>query len=288
MDQHPDREIPLLPYLSACVTFFYVPERISYLYEVVSHYIGLSNKSDIYIVTNTAEKDSLNLIVEALSPLRHKLHITFVIPSILGHPYLLTWVHREIFQRVLKSKDVTHFLYSEDDLKFTRSNVIYWLRYRPALRAHGLIPSFFRVERHPEKGWCSVDCLSPVRLYEQNKLTVEDGTQFFCMPNPYQGMYFLDRELMEEFASSPAMSPDFGPWNIREKAAQGLTFVHVPHGYTSRNVVPIDPRTKTVSHECWIHHLPNNCSTSQTSRFGKLSVRAESLFAARPDDLNAG
>lgn len=274
---------PLLPYLSVCVTFFYVPERLPYLAEVISNYIGLANRTDIFIVTNVADGDRLNGISEALPHLPDQFSLEFVTPSGIGHPLLLTWAHREIFQNVLKSNGVTHFLYSEDDLAFTRSNVLYWLRYRDPLRMHGFIPSFFRVELHQKRGWCSTDHAKRVRLYKLKKLVLDDGTHFICMPNPYQGMYFLDRELMEQFAVSKAMSPDFDVrrWGIREKAAQGLTFVNIPKGYTSRNLVPIDPHTKTIFQECWIHHLPNSYANNQTSFFGKLPMHGQSLFTTR-------
>ncbi len=274
---------PLLPYLSVCITFFYRQERLPYLAEVISNYIGLAKRTDVFIVTNVAEADRLRGISEALPHLPDQFSIEFVTPSDIGHPQLLPWAHREIFQKVLKSNGVTHFLYSEDDLAFTRSNVLYWLHYRDPLKMHGFIPSFFRVDLHQQRGWCSSDQPKPVRLYKQKKLILDEGTHFICMPNPYQGMYFLDRELMEEFAASKAMHPDFDVrrWGIAEKAAQGLTFVNIPKGYTSRNLVPIDPRTKTVFQECWIHHLPNTYANNPTSLFGKLPVQGQGLFITR-------
>ena len=274
-------EDPILPHLAVCVTFFYMPERLSFLATVISNYIGIARRTDIYIVTNIVDTKPISA---ALPLLPDQICLKFVTPSGIGHPYLLTWTHREIFQKVLTSSDVSHFMYSEDDLLFNRSNVMYWLRYRDALKKHGLIPSFFRVELHQEHGWVSTDCFSPVRYYIQPKLTLKDGTQFICMPNPYQGMYFLDRQLMEEFADSPAKSPDFGRWPIREKAAQGLTFVNIPEGYTSRNLVLIDHHTKTIPQEAWIHHLPNNYATNKKEIFGKIPMQGSGLFVSRFDD----
>lgn len=268
-------DAPLLPYLVACVTFFYRPERLPYLATVISNYIGLASRTDIHVVTNIADTNSIS---ETLPHLPDGMSVKFVTPQGIGHPFLLTWAHRDILQIVVRSRDVTHFLYSEDDVAFTRLNVMYWLRFRDPLRAHGLIPSFFRVELHPEMGWCSSDCIYPMRLRSQPRLALDDGSILSCVQNPYQGMYFLDRELMEEFVASPAMSPDFGMWPIREKAAQGLTFVNVPKGYTSRNVVLIDPLTKTVAQEAWMHHLPNNLANSRATIWGKLPMQGNGLF----------
>ena len=103
---------------------------------------------------------------------------------------------------------------------------------------------------------------------------------FVCMPKPYQGMYFLDRPLMEECAESPAMSPDFGKWYIREKAAQGLTFVNIPKGFTSRNLVLVDPHTKTIPQKAWVHHLPNTYANEPKARLGKLPMYGNGVFAS--------
>jgi hypothetical protein len=268
-------ESPPLPHLAVCLTFFYVPKRLPYLAKVISNYIGLASKTDIFIVTNIADTDRIS---KALPHLPGQMSLKFVTPQGIGHPYLLTWTHREILRTLLHSSDISHFLYSEDDLAFTRSNVIYWLRYRDPLRTHGFIPSFFRVELNQERGWCSTDCVSPIYLCRQRKVTLDDGAQFICMPNPYQGMYFLDRELMEEYVVSLAMSPDFGEWDIREKAAQGLTFVNVPKGYTSRNMVLIDAQMKTIAEECWIHHLPNSYASNNSTLSGKLPVKGNGVF----------
>jgi hypothetical protein len=268
-------EEPLLDHLVVCITFFYVPERLTYLTTIIANYIGIAGKTDIYIVTNIAD---VKPIIEVLPYLPEHMTVRFFTPSGIGHPYLLSWSHREIFQNVLAADEVTHFMYSEDDLLFTRSNVAYWLRYREPLQGHGHIPSFFRVESHRERGWVSADSRSPIRLSAQPKLVLNNGALFVCMPNPYQAMYFLDRPLMQEFAASQAISPDFGKWLIREKAAQGLTYVNVPKGFTSRNLVLFDPKTQTVANECWVHHLPNTYANKQKTKFRSLPMQRGGLF----------
>jgi hypothetical protein len=155
------------------------------------------------------------------------------------------------------------------------------MRYRGVLQKYGLIPSFFRVEINDYKSWVSTDCVSPILFSEQPKLLLEEGTLFMNMPNPYQGLYFLDVPLMEEFINSPAMSPDFGIWKIREKAAQGLTFLNIPEGYHSRNVVPIDLHQKSVSQQAWIHHLPNNYANNKNTPYGKILM--EEIFCLEDD-----
>lgn len=271
-------EEALLPHLAACVTFHFAAERLPYLSKTVSNYIGLARKTDVFVVTNISDTDR---IWDVLPHSRNDLSLHFVTPSGLGHPFLLAWTHREVFREVHACGAASHFLYSEDDLLFGRPNVEYWLRYREPLKRHGLIPSFFRVEQSRDLGWVSTDCITPCSPYSQPHVMLDDGTLFVCMRNPYQGMYFLDRELMDEFSASPAMSPDFGRWDIRERAAQGLTFVNVPNGYSSRNAVPMNSGNWCVPREAWIHHMPNNYAEDPKVPFGKISVEKPGLFETR-------
>ena len=270
VESNPDG--PLLTHLAACVTFFFNRVRLGYLAQVLSNYVGMASTADVYIVTNVSDEPSREEIRAALPSLPSAISLHFVTPKGLGHPYLLTWTHREVLQQIVQAGQATHFLYSEDDLDITRENVAYWLRARELLRPHGLIPSFFRVEQDTDTGaWYSTDCNHTIKFYRQPKLQVS-GETYVCAPNPYQGTYFMDRELMEEFVESPAKSPDFGNWGIREKASQGLTLANVPRGYTSRNLVRVDPKSGSIPQECWVHHLPNNYVEDPQARFGKVPM----------------
>ena len=260
---------PLLPHLAACVTFFFNRQRLRYLTTVVANYVGLASRADVYIITNADDSDSQQEIRDALPELPPEIMLHFVTPTGLGHPYLLTWTHRDVFCEVVRAKEATHFLYSEDDLEIKRENIAYWLRAREQLRPHGLIPSLFRVEQHSAGRWYSTDCKRPIPVYRQPSLEIH-GDTYLCLPNPYQGTYLLDRDLMDEFSTSPAFSPDFGDWGIREKAAQGLTHANVPRGFSSRNVLRVDVKEQAIPQECWVHHLPNNYVNDPDSRFGKV------------------
>ena len=115
----------------------------------------------------------------------------------------------------------------------------------------------------------------PVRICQAPKASLGDQITFVNLPNPYQGMYFLDRALMAEHLSGPSSSPDFGPWwPIREKAAQGLTFADPPKGFKSRNVVPYLPGSHKIDERCFVHHLPNNYANndSPSNPFGRIPV----------------
>jgi hypothetical protein len=260
--------------LAICVTFHYVEQRLVYLRQIASHFASLADEVDVTIVTNTTDADETQRALETLPPqlAQRAIHAS---PG-LGHPYLLPWSHFVVMRRKIEDPSFTHFLYVEDDLCVTQATVQYWLGARETLRRFGLIPSILRVERKPgETAWYSTDQMERVAIERSSRLSgPHERIGYLNLPNPYQGLYLLDRELMLEHLNGPSCSPDFGRWHIREKAAQGLTFANIPYGFTSRNVVPFEVATKSVPDYCFVHHLPNNYAMDATSKFGKVPVAA--------------
>lgn len=257
---------PLPDRLAIAVSFFYVEGRLTYLGKVGSEFLGLAHHVSVFLVTNTSDVKHHQLIRETLTG----VHLEIIVPEWLGHPYLLTWVHREVFRREAQKGVWSHFLYLEDDLHVTTENVSYWMRAREELRAHGLIPSFLRYEVRPDGSRVSTDVTVSYGLNQLPHLMV-NGNTYVNFKQPYQGLYLMDDELMREFISSPAFSPDFGKWNIREKAAQGLTFYRVPKNCFSRNFVGCLPDGNVMKHAL-VHHLPNNYAENEHSKFGKLPL----------------
>jgi hypothetical protein len=261
----------LIPSLAVCITFHYDASRISYLNQVIHGYAGIALRTRVYIVTNSSDYGPVE---RALVGLPGDVSVEFFTPTGLGHPYLLAWSHYAILRDLVASGDFTHFLYTEDDILLSRSNIAYWLRAREALREHGLLPSFYRVEMDSNGRWVSTENCDPVGFSQQAWLYMEGVGLFMTMPNPHQGMYFLDQPLMHELINSPELSPDSSIGGIREKAALGLTFIARPKGFSSRTVVPIDLHGKTVAQEAWVHHLPNSYSRNPASDHGKILMDA--------------
>ncbi len=208
------------------------------------------------------------------------------------HGFYLTWAHKRLFRYALRDPGFSHFIYLEDDLRFTRESLTYWCRFREPLALHGLLPGFVRYETLDDTRYV-VDQQKRQRVDRANRRCVtlsqpDTGhgpgldLRFLSLDNPYQGMYVVDRELaLEHLWSSPARSPLLSGvirWPIRERAATGPIFDDVPPGFGSRNVVPVqalrvgeyrlDPR-------CLIEHLTGNYSRSGAA-FGK--IRVEDMF----------
>lgn len=260
--------------LSIAITFFYKYSRLEYLRQICEAHRQMDIEYTTYIVTNTNDEHEINLIRENA----YSKDLRIITPTYLGHPFLLTWSHRDIFrEQISQESDHTHFLYTEDDLLLTKKNLDYWLSARNITKSTPFIPGFFRYEINAEGEAVSTDIIKRQSL--ASHLLKFEETTFVNLKQPYQGMYLMDKQLATEFLFSNASSPNTGQWGIREKAAQGLTFWRVPRGFHSRSIVGLNHNMQIHS-DARIHHLPNNYANNPNSRFGRIPV--DRLFKNPP------
>lgn len=258
--------------LAIAVTFHYAENRFEYLAQIASKFGLLAKEVEVAVITNATDELRHDNIRAVLS--NGSFNIRVLSPTLMGHPYLLAWSHLDVFRRLIQEdQSISHFMYLEDDILVTRANLEYWLQGRDFLRQFGLIPSFLRYELKQNDGNpYSTDITKKAKFWKLPRVRVTDTYFYVNLRQPYQGMYLLDRELMNEHLSGPSSSPDFGPWGIREKAAQGLTYANVPKGCRSRNFVGFDIERGSVDSRCLIHHTPNNYADNSDIEFGKLLV----------------
>jgi hypothetical protein len=238
---------------------------------ICSNFHSLARTIHVTIVTNADDDLRQRAIKNVVAG--KGIDYSLYVPRGLGHPFLLTWSHFSVFRDMWADQSISHFLYVEDDLLLKKENIDYWLDARELLRPFGLIPSFLRCELKSGDDECySTDMSSPVSAHMCPHIELAFDKAFLNVPNPYQGLYFLDRELMSEHLNGSSSHPDFGYWLIREKAAQGVTFLNVPTGWTSRNVIPYDPGTNRIKAYCLVHHLPNNYAEDPNTSLGKTKI----------------
>jgi hypothetical protein len=253
------------------ITFHFVKERIEFLRKIAIHFAQLSLNTKVFVITNTNSTDEQQLIKTAIND-RAEIYV----PKYIGHPYLLTWGHFDIFRKHFQiDPEISHFMYLEDDIEIKPNNIEYWLRGREDLRLAGLIPSFLRYEfAAQETEMRSTDVKSSIELDKLSIFKNNNGNYCYInLPQPYQGMYLLDRELAKEHLFGISSNPDFGTWGIREKAAQGLTFLNVPSGYFSRNVVGFMKNEGLIDPNALIHHMPNNYANNPKTKLGKIKIK---------------
>lgn len=259
---------PTIQKLAIAVTFHFSSARLIYLKTIAKHFHTLANEVMVYIITNDTLPHNISCIHDCLSDCACRYEI--IVPSYIGHPFLLTWGHFGVFRKIVDTDTATsHFLYLEDDILVKKENITYWLQGRQHLSPYGLIPSFVRYEENDSISYCT-DIIKPINPKTAASITVKADYSYICPKTPYQGMYLLDRDLMKEFLESPQSNPEVGKWGIREKAAQGITFVNVPEGFGSRNVIGYITNLGIADPNCFIHHTPNNYATDPTTAFGTL------------------
>jgi len=268
----PERTPPIK--LAVCITFHYVDERLRYLAAIGARFASLAQEVVATVVTNTGAPEHHRRITDAFA--RANAGVSIFTPVGLGHPYLVPGAHFAVMRERMADPSVTHFMYTEDDLLCTQEHVNYLLEAREMLRPLGLLPGLFRVEHNAiDREWYSTDQSERVDLASCRRvaLPVDSGLGFINLPRPYQGMYFLDRELMAEHLDGPSSAPDHGPWDIRESAAQGLTYARVPEGFTSRVVVPYYEQEKRIAQCCLVHHMTDSYALHPGTRKAKVRVR---------------
>jgi hypothetical protein len=227
-------------------------------------FIHTNSHAHAEIIRNNWE--SLNVFVvvhEEFNSMNVQNNSPWILDS-LNNPWLLTWQHKVSLVNAIKKKQKNSiYICMEDDALFTQDNLNYFLRFKEVLKNKGLLPSFLRIEWSYKNNE-----YVPIDHFQKEKLTINEipnveieGRIFVELPNPYSGIIVLDQELAEEYSASPASkeleSRTLTWWDIGARAAMGLQFFNVPHGFNSRNVVLIDIEGKGIDKAAWVAHQPN-------------------------------
>jgi len=270
--------------LLVCITFHYVPARLFYLLDVVRALADFPvRRLDLVVLTNTVDPTERASISVCLGPELYDGKTLEVLsyPG-LPHPHDLAWSHKQLIrERVLPEGSLyTHFVYLEDDIRFTYVNFCYFTAFRPKLAAKGLVPSFVRAECNLADGQLyATDYLA--RFNPDTSPSTIAGDYRFCgVAYPYCGLFVLDRELTKEYVASPSFRQDssasvsvsVSEWGPRERAAMGLCWERPPLGFRTRYVIPVELNTGLVSNSCWVAHLPNNYANEPSSPYGKIPM----------------
>lgn len=276
-----DAPVPEDCSLLVAITFHHLPRRVIYLLDVVRALADFPVRNiDIRVMINDvpdAVHDALHQMLAGT--VSGNATVTLMRCRDLGHPFELTWAHKRLIpdEFLAPSSPYTHFVYLEDDMRFSFRNFRYFLEHRRPLGEVGLIPSFVRVE-YAEAAQ-EIRCTDIHRTLPLERLTkIEIGPYFFVSPPiPYCALYVLDRDLAREHIASAAYdrlaSEKAVRYDIRMRAAFGQCWENIPRGFRSRYAIAIDPARAIAAAECWVPHLPNNYVTRMATPSAKLPMR---------------
>lgn len=247
--------------LAVAVAFFYRKDKREFLSQTLSNLHLFAKDVQVYIFTNTSDKIEQSAIQKCFHQ-HSNVKYQILVPKLLGHPFFLTWSHKDVFRQLVRTDhSITHYLYLEDDILLTEDNIQYYLEGESQLSHKRFLPSFIRYETSDEHKMYAIDVMKVQIFTIMPKIQYSDNYYYVNFLYPYQGIYLLNARFMMEYFDSGADNPDKNSvWPIREQNTAVIFFHNVPSGFTARNLagciyqndaVKLDPR-------CLIHHLPNN------------------------------
>jgi hypothetical protein len=255
--------------LLACITFHFREERLKYLRQSAEAIASLQFKKKIIIVTNTETVSELDAI-KAVCPKAINTEVVIAKFPHLQHPWILTWCHKGLMKDGFESKSYGYFLLIEDDIEITRVGIKSWMEHRNSLRSTNFFPSFLRVEySEKKKQWVSTDLKNRIDLTRSPRVEIRNSDfSYVNAPNPYQGMFFYDYELMKEHVNSHTFDyrkygrfedldkyPGWGGGGVAERANHGVIFDSPQVGFYSRNLLPYRLKPTIVDPSILVVHL---------------------------------
>lgn len=237
-------------WVSLC--FYYVENRLENFKKTISN---LSSIPNIKITVDSNVNFDSNLDIRVTQ---------------LADPYHYTWEHKKYMPEFLKS-DYTHFAYIEGNLKVTQKTFDYWIKTRQLFKDNNLnlIPAVHRIQKDKNGQIYSLDSIHK----QNNRLTLKIENQTFVfLSEPYQGMFIMDKEMVEEHIKSDFYSLGLKrSYGIRESANLGNTYVNVLNVMPHRVVVPLN-----IPEECMVEHFGTDYLNDPNSPHAKIKI--EELF----------
>jgi hypothetical protein len=242
--------------LFVTITFHYNESKLPYLKKVVNSINQIESEHTKIIICTNQKFDIDGAELDVIER--------------LYHPFFLAWCHKRHMIHFLDT-DYTHFMYLEDDILVTPETMKYWLRNRDLFKRNNLpfMPAVVRIEYDSKGQAFSLDSIQSDSIDKRPIVTVE-GQKFISLSSPYQAMFIMDRELVEEHIRSKSFmyataTPFNGAWLIQDLAAQGNMYENIPLGFEHRYLVPIDNFS-----ECWVHHTTDTYVNISQSSHSKL------------------
>ena len=243
------------------ITHFFNQEyihRIKYLRYIVKTYKKISRFADIYIHTNSNIK---NYKIKGAKYVVHNLKNT--------HPWFLSWKCRKLMFKQRKLYDF--FIYSEDDILFTKKNFYYWLKYKDLCIKNDYNLGFFRTEKKNNKTY-----LTDINKKLSYFCNI-NGSRFLINDiNPYCAFWIYDKKEFNNFVKNKYWSlfnwyNEKTPYGAREMSAIGWHGVNMNR--YKETVVPILKKSEMKDFSCITHLANNYAQTNNIHGFGSIEVK---------------
>ena len=258
--------------------------RIETTLKVLKGYESLELEKEIEIVIDYNSRhdlDEFSMIVASHTKLER---VAFAVAGPEYEGFKLCWAHKPTLINRIREKTHDFYMYSENDMVFTKKHFDYWFKYKDYLRSKNLEPGFCRVEKIKER-------LIPFDNYRQWNLLGDtekvwgdipyrsglfitpyetELVGFTSLGNPYNGMIILDQHDADIYIETDSCDPlksyartGKRNWPIADRSSMGLAFENIPSGREHRRVVPLamDGDTLTIPDFALLEHLDNKYSS---------------------------
>ena len=219
--------------------------RINFLRKIIVSYKKISKNLDIFIHIN---KKLLNKYkIKDVNYILHNLS--------LEDPYTLSWKSRKL---IYEQKDIYDvFIYSEDDILFTKNNFDYWINFKDICIKNNFNLGFIRVEKNNNKIY-SIDVTTQLNKYliiNNNRFIVNDI-------NPYCAFWIYDRQELNKFINSNIWNFNWRnefSYGVREMSAIGWHGLKMTrYKDTLIPLVKSNKKKYVVNLDSLIYHLTGN------------------------------
>ena len=220
-------------------------KKFDYLQKILKKYLAISKNTKIFIHTNNNRLISNN---KRITYIYHDL-------SKETDHNRLTWKCRTLIKKQRTKFDI--FIYSEDDILFTKKNLDYWLMHKNICNKAGYNIGFLLCEyNHTKKKFYVVSNKKKFKQYiylDKIKFIINDV-------NPYYGFWIYDSTELEKFIKTKWWNFQWSGNNFNsfygtaEMSAIGWHGKNMDRYYET--VFPV--KNDVISKGALLHHLPNN------------------------------
>lgn len=238
------------------ISFYYLPDRIIYINNIIDETNKYECTTDIFIHTNNIDlKESVfnNYTNGFIKIIYHDLSN--------DHPFYLTWKCRELLKEQQNEYDI--FMYIEDDILVPYKAIKYWQDYNESLIKLNYNLGFVRIEVEDDIEYIT-------DLYGEKFDTIINlNEQNYCVnnKNPYCAFWVYNKDEFNKFVNSEYYNiNNIINYGIREQSAIGLHGAHT--NWYKNTVIPII--NNNLIEDCKIYHMPNNYVLDKNTTFGTI------------------
>jgi hypothetical protein len=219
--------------------------RINFLRKIIDSYKKISRNLDIFIHINKKLHNKYK--IKDVNYILHNLS--------LEDPYILSWKSRKLIYQQKDIYDV--FIYSEDDILFTKNNFDYWINFKDICIKNNFNLGFIRVEKNNNKIY-SIDVTTQLNKYliiNNNRFIVNDI-------NTYCAFWIYDRQELNKFINSNIWNFNWRnefSYGVREMSAIGWHGLKMTrYKDTLIPLVKSNKKKYVVNLDSLIYHLTGN------------------------------